>query len=70
MVAYCIEKNIVIDALTMDEMRKFSPLINEDIYDAISLETCVNQRKIKGGPAAETVKKVIEMYKSAEKQSR
>lgn len=70
MVAYCIEKNIVIDALTMDEMKKFSPLINEDIYDAISLETCVNQRKIKGGPAAETVKKVIEMYKSAEKQSR
>ncbi len=66
MVAYCIEKDTVIDALTMEEMKEFSPLINEDIYDAISLETCVNQRKLTGGPAMETMAKIIEEYKKTE----
>ena len=66
MVAYCIEKDTVIDALSMEEMRTFSPLIEEDIYDAISLETCVNQRKLIGGPAMETVKAVIAEYKKEE----
>lgn len=63
MVAYCIEKDTVIDALSMEEFRQFSPLFQEDIYDAISLETCVNQRKLIGGPAVETVRKTIEQYK-------
>ena len=66
MVAYCIEKDTVIDALTMEEMKEFSPLINEDIYDAISLETCVNQRKLTGGPAMETIAKIIVEYKNKE----
>ncbi len=66
MVAYCIENDTVIDALSMEEMRTFSPLIEEDIYDAISLETCVNQRKLIGGPAMETVKAVIAEYKKEE----
>jgi len=63
MVAYCIEKNTVIDALSMDEFKEFSSLIEEDIYSEISLETCVNQRKLIGGPAMDTMKKVIENYK-------
>lgn len=63
MVAYCIEKHKVIDALDMDELKGFSPLFEEDIYDAISLETCVNQRKLIGGPAMETMKQIIESYK-------
>ena len=66
MVAYCIENDIVIDALSMEEMKTFSPLIEDDIYDAISLETCVNQRKLIGGPAMETVKAVIAEYKKEE----
>ena len=63
MVAYCLDTNKVIDALTMDEFKDFSPLFDEDIYTAISLETCVNLRKIPGGPAVETMRKVIEAYK-------
>lgn len=66
MVAYCIENDTVIDALSMEEMKAFSPLIEDDIYDAISLETCVNQRKLIGGPAMETVKAVIAEYKKEE----
>ena len=50
----------------MEEMKTFSPLIEDDIYDAISLETCVNQRKLIGGPAMETVKAVIAEYKKEE----
>lgn len=68
MVAYCIEKDTVIDALSMEEMKDFSDLIAEDVYDAISLDTCVNQRKIVGGPAMETMKAVIEKYEKEEKR--
>ena len=64
MVAYCIEKSTVIDALSMEEFNGFSPLIEDDIYDEISLETCVNQRKLIGGPAIETIRSVIENYKN------
>ena len=64
MVAYCIENDTVIDALSMEEFKGFSPLIEEDIYTEISLETCVNQRKLVGGPASETVKSVIDIYRN------
>ena len=64
MVAYCLDKNTVIDALSMDEFKTFSDIFSDDVYDAISLETCVNMRKIVGGPAKETMKKVIEEYKN------
>ena len=63
MVAYCLDKDTVIDALSMEEFKEFSEIFDNDIYDAISLETCVNMRKIPGGPAKETVKAVIEKYK-------
>ena len=62
-VAYCIEKDTVIDALSLEELKSFSELINEDIYTEISLETCVNQRKLVGGPAMDTMKKIIDNYK-------
>lgn len=67
MVAYCIEHDTVIDALSMEEMKEFSTLIEEDIYEEISLETCVNQRKLIGGPAVETVRALIEKYKGMDK---
>ncbi len=66
MVAYCLDTNKVIDALSMDEFKNFSTLFEEDIYKAISLETCVNLRKIPGGPAIETMRAVIERYKNAQ----
>ncbi len=63
MVAYCIENGKVIDDLSMEEFKKFSDLIEDDIYNEISLETCVNQRKLIGGPAYDTVKHIIDSYK-------
>ncbi len=63
MVAYCIENGKVIDDLSMEEFKNFSDLIEDDIYNEISLETCVNQRKLIGGPAYDTVKHIIDSYK-------
>ncbi len=61
MVFYSIEKDIALDELTMDEFKDFSEIIENDIYDAISMETCVNDRKLVGGPAKETVEKAIKI---------
>lgn len=51
MVFYCIEHNKAIEDLSMDEMKSFSNIIEEDIYEAVSMEVCVNDRAVIGGPA-------------------
>ena len=59
MVFYAIEHKKDLDDFTMNEMKEFSDIIEDDIYDAISMETCVNDRNLIGGPAMETTKKAI-----------
>ena len=56
LVAYCIEKKCSLNDLVLDEMQSFSSLFDEDVYDAIDLQTCVSQRNVLGGPAPEQVK--------------
>lgn len=60
LVHYCIENNTTLEKLTLDQFKQFSDLIEEDVYDAISLETCVNKRTLTGGPAPETVKRYLD----------
>lgn len=60
LVAYCIESMTVLEALPLDEFRKFSDKFGDDVYESISLDTCVNMRKADGGPAPEVVRKQIE----------
>ncbi len=55
MVLYCINNNKSIDQLSMQEFSTFSDKIEADVYEAISLETCVSQRKLTGGPAKSTL---------------
>ena len=55
MVSYSIENNLSLEELSLEKLKEFSPLIEADYYDAISLETCVNERNIYGGPAKEAV---------------
>ena len=64
MVFYCIEHGKNLDDLTPEEMKEFSDIIEKDVYDAISMETCVNGRNIIGGPAKERVTKAIEAAQS------
>jgi argininosuccinate lyase len=60
-VLYCIDKGIAIDDMTLEELKGFSPVFEEDIFDAISMETCVNKRLTIGAPGAEAMKKVIDI---------
>ena len=58
-VLYCIDKQIPIDDMSLEELKKFSPVFEKDIYDAISMETCVNKRLTIGAPGEEAMKQVI-----------
>ena len=60
-VLYCIDKGIAIDDMSLDELKKFSDVFEEDVYDAISMETCVNKRLTVGAPGQEAMKKVIQI---------
>ena len=51
MVARAVEKECALDEFTIEEMREFSELIEEDIYQAIAIKTCVDDRNVIGGPA-------------------
>jgi argininosuccinate lyase len=64
LVLHCIKENKALLDLNLSELQEFSPLFEADIYNALSLETCVNQRNIPGGPAAEAVKDAIRQGKS------
>lgn len=59
LVLYCIEKNISLDEMSLDEYKKISPVFDEDIYEAISLETCVEKRETIGAPSRTSMEKVI-----------
>jgi argininosuccinate lyase len=60
LVQYCIGKKCAIEQLSLDELKQFSQLFDNDIYTAISLETCVNERKVYGGPSKSSVEGQIE----------
>ena len=60
LVHYCIENGISLLDVSLDKLKEFSPAFEEDVYDAISLKTCVEGRKLVGGPAPETVKKYLD----------
>ncbi len=50
LVLLCIEKGVALDELPLEEYQKLSPVFDEDIYEAISMETCVNKRVTTGAP--------------------
>jgi argininosuccinate lyase len=63
LVLFCIEKGIALDDMSLEEYKAISPVFEEDIYEAISLKTCVEKRMTIGAPGQEAMKKVIEIYK-------
>lgn len=60
LVHYCIENGISLLDVSLDKLKEFSPAFEDDVYDAISLKTCVEGRSLTGGPAPETVKNYLE----------
>ena len=59
LVLYCLDKGIALDDMTLEEYQAISPVFEQDIYDAISLETCVEKRITIGAPGQEAMKKAI-----------
>lgn len=62
LVLYCLEKDIALDDMTLEEFKAISPVFEADIYEAISMETCVNKRMTIGAPGKEAMEKVISIY--------
>ena len=69
LVLLCIDKGIALDDLSLDEYKKISPIFENDIYDAISLKTCVEKRLTLGAPGADVMNKVIAIYDDYMKSS-
>ena len=64
LVLYCIEKNKSLSDLTIEEYKEISPTFESDIYDAVSLETCVQKRLTIGAPSEKAMQKVIALNKT------
>ena len=60
LVYYCTENGKLLEELSLPELQNISPLFGEDVYEALSLETCMGQRRSFGGPAAEETSRQIE----------
>lgn len=61
LVLYCIEKNRAIDEMTLEELKAVSPVFEEDIFEAVSMKTCVEKRLTLGAPGQEAMKKVLDL---------
>ena len=59
LVLLCIDRGISLDELPLEEYQKISPVFEEDIYDAVSMKTCVEKRETYGAPGPDAMKKVI-----------
>ena len=59
LVAYCIENNTVLEALSLEKFKEYSDVFEADVYDDISLETCVGKRISFGGTSVSSVEAQI-----------
>ncbi len=64
LVAYCIQENTVLDALPLEVFHQYSDLFAQDVYQEISLETCVKRRISAGGTSVESVEAQIASAKA------
>lgn len=62
LVLMCIEKNCALDNLSLEEFKSISPVFEQDVYEAISMKTCVQKRVTIGAPGPDAMKQVIEIY--------
>ncbi|MBQ8297879.1 MAG: argininosuccinate lyase [Ruminococcus sp.] len=65
LVAQCIEQGVTLETLPMESYKAMTDLFGEDVYEAISLDTCVRERKSEGGPSPDAVKIQIQQAEKA-----
>ena len=63
LVLYCLDKKIPLDEMTLEEYKAISQVFEEDIYEAISIKTCVEKRMTIGAPGPDAMAKVVEWNK-------
>lgn len=63
LVLACIEKNISLDEMSLEEYQEISPVFKEDIYEAISMKNCVEKRNTIGAPGEAAMKQVLALHK-------
>ena len=68
LVAYCIENGKTLNSLSLEEYKMFSPVFENDVYHALDLATCVEDRKSAGGPAPVRVREQIESLRKFNKE--
>jgi argininosuccinate lyase len=68
LVLYCIDKDIALEEMSLEEFRQISPIFEQDIYEAISLTTCVNKRNTIGAPGKEAMAQVLKLNEEYLKQ--
>ncbi|MBP3645811.1 MAG: argininosuccinate lyase [Clostridia bacterium] len=68
LVGKCVRENRALTDLSLEELKAAHPAFEEDVYEAISLEACVQRRSLRGGPAPEAVKHSIERAKAWRKE--
>lgn len=59
-VAHCIEKGLVLETMPLDDYKKYSNIFGDDLYNEISLETCIAKRISAGGTGIDSVEKQID----------
>ena len=59
LVLFCIDKGISLDDMTLEEYKAVSPVFEEDIFEKISIKTCVEKRNTKGAPGRDAMKEII-----------
>ena len=62
LVLYCLDKGISLDEMSLEEYKAISPVFENDIYEAISLKTCVEKRTTLGAPGPSVMREVIKGY--------
>ncbi len=62
LVLYCLDKGISLDEMSLEEYKAISPVFENDIYEAISLKTCVEKRTTLGAPGPSAMREVIKGY--------
>ena len=59
LVLTCIDKGISLDELPLEEYKEISPVFERDIYEAISMKTCVEKRETYGAPGPKVMEQII-----------
>ncbi len=59
LVLFCLDKGIALDDMTLEEFKAISPVFESDIYEAISMKTCVEKRMTVGAPGPDAMRQVL-----------